>query len=106
MSWLSSFMHPAQPYKDAQKQLDKYYDQSQGFNQPYNQNGLDQGKNIQDMIQKLMNPQGLYDEWSKGYEKSEGAKQAEGMANESGLNAASSMGLMGSSPALQAIQGG
>ena len=106
MSWLSSFMHPGEPYKKAQEQLDKYYNQSQAFNQPYNQNGLNQGQNIQEMIQKLMNPQSLYDEWSKGYEKSEGARQAEGLANESGLNAASSMGLMGSSPALQAIQGG
>lgn len=106
MSWLSSFMHPGKGYEKGQEQLDKYYQQGQDFLQPYNQNGQDQGFNLNEFIQNLMNPEALQNKWSQGYQESDAAKQAEGMATEHGLNAASSMGLMGSSPALQAIQGG
>jgi hypothetical protein len=48
----------------------------------------------------------LQDKWASGYKESEAAKNAQMMAQEHGLGAASSMGLMGSSPALQAIQAG
>ncbi len=113
MSWLSSFLHPERGYKNAQGQLDKYYDeakgyynQGQGYQQPYNTQGQAQTGNLNEYINKLMHPETLQDEWSKGYKESETAKQMEGLANEHGLNTASSMGLMGSSPALQAIQAG
>ncbi len=92
MSWLSSFLHPGRGYDAAQEQLNNYYQQAQG---PLNE-----------YMQNLMNPQALYDKWSNGYKESDAAKAMEGIANEHGLDAASSMGLMGSSPALQAIQAG
>lgn len=106
MSWLSSFLKPGKAYKDAQKQLDKYYGQSQGFLQPYNTQGQEQYSVLQDLIKNLTNPQELLDKWSQGYTESESAKNAERMAQEHGLNAASSMGLMGSNTALDAIQRG
>lgn len=106
MSWFSSFMHPERGYQGAQGELDKYYNQGQGFQQPYNQNGVNQGKNLNDAIQKLMNPGGLRDEWEKNYTTSDAAKNTMNMAQNQGVDAASSLGLTGSSPALQAIQAG
>ena len=106
MSWLSSFMNPGKGYQKGQDQLDKYYNQAQGYQQPYNQNGQDQYNNQQTYIDNLMHPEKLQDDWIKNYHESEAAKQNETMAQEHGLNAASSMGLMGSNTALNAIQSG
>ncbi len=106
MSWLSSFLHPGRGYQAGQEQLDKYYNQAQGALSPYNQQGQSQYGNLNQYIQSLMDPQALQDKWSKGYKESEAAKNAEAMAQEHGLGAASSMGIMGSTPALQAIQAG
>jgi hypothetical protein len=106
MSWLSSFIHPGRAYDKAQAQLDKYYNQGQGYLNPYNQNGVNQGNNLTQMINELSNPAALRDKWEKGYQTSDAAKNAQGMATEHGLDAASSMGLMGSAPALSAIQTG
>jgi len=106
MSWLSSFLNPGKGYEKGQEQLDKYYGQAQGALQPYNQNGQDQYANLQEMLKNLMDPQALQDKWASGYKESEAAKNAEGIAQEHGLDAASSMGLMGSNTALNAIQRG
>jgi len=106
MSWFSSWLHPGRGYADAAAQHDKYYNQAQGYQQPYNTAGQGQIGTLNKGISELTDPQTLYDKWSKGYKESEAAKQMEGLANEHGLNAASSLGLMGSSPALQAIQAG
>lgn len=106
MSWLSSFLHPERGYKAGQEQLNKYYQQAQGYQQPYNQNGINQGTNLGDLIKSLMDPQALQDKWASGYKESDAAKNLEGIAKEHGLDAASSMGLLGSSPALGAIQAG
>jgi hypothetical protein len=106
MSWLSSFLHPERGYDAAQGQLDKYYNQGQGYLQPYNQNGQETYGKYSGAMDKLLNPTALQDEWTKSYQESEAAKQAEAQASQSGLNAAQQMGLGGSTPALQAIQGG
>lgn len=106
MSWLSSFLHPGKGYEKGQEQLDKYYNQSQGYLNPYNQNGQNQYGNLNDIIKNLMDPTELNKKWTESYTESPQAKQAEAMANEHGANAASSMGLMGSNTALQATQAG
>lgn len=106
MSWLSSWMHPGRAYDKGIEQAQQYYNQAQGYQQPYNQNAQDQYGNLNNYIQSLMNPQALQDQWSSGYNESDAAKQTEAMAKQHGLDAASSMGIMGSTPALQAIQSG
>ncbi len=106
MSWLSSFLHPEKSYDKAQKELEKYYNEGQGYLNPYNQNGMETYGKYSGAMDKLLNPAALQDEWSKNYQESDIAKQNEAMATQHGLDAASSMGLMGSSPALQAIQSG
>jgi hypothetical protein len=57
-------------------------------------------------MKRLLDPAALQAEWIKGYNESPSAKNAEAMAQEHGLNAASGLGLMGSNTALNAIQGG
>jgi hypothetical protein len=106
MSWLSSFLHPEKSYDTAQQQLDQYYNQGQGYLNPYNQNGQDAYGGYKGAMDKLLNPAALQDEWSKNYKESDLAKQNEAMASQQGLNAAQQMGLSGSSPAIQAIQSG
>ena len=75
-----SFFNPGKGYEKGQEQLDKYYNQAQGFQQPYNQNGQNQAFNLNDYIQNLMNPEALQDKWASGYKESDSAKQAEEMA--------------------------
>ncbi len=106
MSWLSSFLNPGKGYEKGQEQLDKYFNQAQGALQPYSQNGLDQYANLNDFIKNLMDPQALQDKWASGYQESEAAKNAENLAQQHGVNAASSLGLGGSNTALNAIQSG
>lgn len=106
MSWLSSFLHPEKGYKDAQKKLEKYFQQAQQYQQPYLQHGEEAYGNLSGAMDALLNPEELYSKWASSYEESPAAKFAEELAQTHGLDAASAMGLLGSSPALQAIQGG
>src|SRR5579871_4265535 len=88
MSWLSSFAHPGKGYDKAQKQLDKYYAQSQGFIAPYANNGQQAYTGLSDAMRQLLDPQALQDKWAGGYKESEAAKNAQGIATEHGLDAA------------------
>jgi len=113
MSWLDgignmvdSFMHPEKGYQKGQQQLDKYYNQGQGYLQPYNQFGQDAHGNLSEAMKRLLDPASLQAEWTNGYAESPSAKNAEAMAREHGLDAASGLGLMGSNTALNAIKGG
>lgn len=106
MSWLSSFSHPGKGYDKGQQQLNNYYGQAQNSLQPYNQHGQEQYQNLDEIIKNLINPEELQAKWTQGYSESPSAIQAEKMAQEHGLNAASSMGLMGSNTALNATQAG
>lgn len=106
MSWLSSFTHPGRGYDKAQEQLDKYYNESQGLLNPYNQQGQEQYGNLSDIIKNLMDPTELNKKWIESYTESPQAQQAEKLAMQHGLDVASSMGLMGSNTALQAAQEG
>ncbi len=101
-----SFFNPGRGYEKGQKELDKYYQQAQQYQQPYNQNGQNQYANLNDMIKNLMDPSALNNKWMESYNTSPQAIQAQQMANEHGANAASSMGLMGSNTALNATQAG
>lgn len=106
MSWLSKMFHPERGYDKAQEQLDKYFGQAQGALDPYNQNGQGAYGDIQTAMKALLNPEALQNKWIQNYEESPAAKQAEALAQQHGLNAASGLGLMGSGTALDAIQTG
>ena len=106
MSWLSSFLHPGRQYQAAQDQMQQYYNQAQGAMQPYMQHGQEAYSGLSEAMKNLLDPQALQAQWMEGYETSPQAQFAQQQAQQHGLDAASAMGLMGSTPALQAIQGG
>jgi hypothetical protein len=106
MSWLTDFLHPGRPYENAQNQMQQYFNAGQGMLQPYQQHGLDSYSGLSDAMNALLNPSKLNDQWMKDYHESDAAKFAEERAKNRGLDAASSLGLMGSTPALSAIQRG
>lgn len=101
-----SFMHPEKGYQKAQNALDKYYGESQGYLNPYNQQGQQAYGNLNTAMQKLLNPTALYDEWSSAYAPSEHARLTKERAMNDALRVASSQGLLGSTASQQAIQGG
>ncbi len=110
-SMFSSMMHPERGYKKAGDQMKKYYgeskdlyNQGQGYLNPYNQNGQSQYQRLMDQANALNDPAALQAKWSSGYEKSPYATQLQSEAQSGGLDAASAMGLMGSSGALSNIQ--
>ncbi len=114
MSWLSgipivgnmidSFIHPERGYEDAAKKMEEAWRQAQGFQEPYRQAGLDQMGRLNTAENELLDPSALMAKWMGSYQESPYAQKSMQNAKESGLNAASSMGLMGSSPAIQNIQ--
>lgn len=106
MSWLSNLMHPGRGYESAQDELDKYWQQAQQFQQPFINNAHGVYGGLDEAFRNLLDPSKLQDMWSKNYKESDYAKNLEHELMDRGQNAAQSMGLGGSSSALQAIQGG
>jgi len=104
MGFFDDMFNPGKKYQQAGDVMNQYYNQAQGGLKPYDQMGQQAGNYLQDMMNKFMNPGELESEWSKGYETSPYAQQMMGQAKESGMDAASQMGLMGSSAALNNIQ--
>lgn len=104
MSWLSDLLNPGKGYQGAQDQLTNSYNQANSYMQPYSQFGVGAGNNLQSMLAKLMDPAALQAEWSKGYQESPEAQQAISESKTLGLDAASQMGLGGSSAAVSNIQ--
>lgn len=103
---VNSFLNPQNGYKDAQKETQKGWNQAQDYQKPYWQHGLDQYGNLNNAENSLMNPGELESKWSSGYETSPYAKDMLERNKNAGLDAASSMGLNGSSAALGNIQTG
>ena len=106
MSWLSDFLNPGKAYKQAGEVEQAGYNESKGYRQPFIENGVGAGNNLKDMLNKLMNPGKLQNEWSQGYETSPYAQQLQKQNQTQGLDAASAMGIGGSSAALSNIQKG
>lgn len=106
MSMLSQFLNPGGAYEAAGDEMRQYYDQAQGMMQPYIQHGQDAYGGLSGAMGRLLDPAALQSEWAQGYEESPAARQAQEMAKQSGLSAASGLGLMGSSTALEGIQAG
>src|SRR5690606_28816653 len=106
MGLLSSILHPSRPYRKAAEQSQMYYDQAQSNLAPYQQQGQAAYGDLQGAMQNMLNPEQMYGDWAQGYEKSPYAQMLQQEAMDQGLGAASSMGLMGSSAALNALQRG
>jgi hypothetical protein len=103
---LDSFMHPERGYKEAQKPLKESWNQAQGFQLPFLNNGKAQINPLTDAETKLMHPGDLQNEWASQYEQSPYAQQLLKQNQAQGMDAASAMGLNGSSAAIGNIQQG
>jgi hypothetical protein len=101
-----SFMNPEKGYQKGQEQLDKYYQQGQQYLQPYTQHGEEAYGALNEAQNNLLNPSSLHDRWIQDYNQSEASKIAQARAMEQGNRAASTNGVLGSTPHLQAMQAG
>lgn len=114
MSWISgipivgkgidSYLNPDKGYKDAAKQMQEYFQKAQSFQEPYRAQGLGQIGRLNTAQNELSDPSALLAKWMKSYETSPFAEKSMANAKEAGLSGASSMGLMGSSTALNNIE--
>ncbi len=104
MSWLSQLFHPGRGYDKAKQDTQDAYNKANGRLDTYSQGGADANDKLNKLFEALSNPGKLTDEWGKGYKESDYAKQLGQSSIDKGLNAAGSMGLMGSSAALNNIQ--
>lgn len=103
-SMLNSFLHPEKGYEDAEKQIERAWLESKGYLKPYAEAGSGQLPQLQGAENALLNPEELENKWASGYEMSPYAKEEMERAKNYGLDVASSMGLSGSSGALENIQ--
>ena len=105
-NFLSSFLNPGKAYKKAGQQMDKYYQQGQEVLQPYMQQGQAAYEPLNNAMQALLDPQTLQGNWIDSYQTSPWAKDLMERSMSGGMDVASAMGLLGSTPALQALQAG
>ena len=103
---LYSFLNPGEAYKGAEDEANRSWKEAQGYETPYWQQGINQTGRLNEAENALLDPQALQDKWAKGYETSPYAKQQLAQNKTQGMDAASSMGLMGSSAAIGNIQQG
>lgn len=106
MAWYDPFdiFDPGKGYKEAGKEYEKYYNDAKKYMQPYQEQGLSQIGKLNNAEDLLLDPAKLQSMWSEGYETSPYAKQLQDEASAQGMDAASSMGLLGSSAALENVQ--
>jgi hypothetical protein len=103
---ISSFFDPGEAWDRAGKAENEGYGNAVGYQKPFWQQGQDQYGRLNDAAGKLFDPAALQNEWAKNYETSPYAQQLLKQNQASGLDAASAMGLNGSSAALGNIQQG
>lgn len=103
---INSFLHPEDAYKDAENESNKSWQETQGYSKPWIDQGQAQYGRLNTATGDLLDPTGMENKWSTSYEKSPYAQQMLKENQGAGLDAASSMGLMGSSAAVNNIQTG
>lgn len=101
---LESFFHPEKGYEEAEREFRKAWEQSRATQQPFINQGQSMFPGLQGAYGALLDPEGLLNKWMSGYQTSPYAKQSIANATQSGLDAASQQGLLGSSAATQNIQ--
>lgn len=103
---IGSFLQPEKAYGAAQRAADRGYNKSQDLLRPYDQGGREQYGRLNEATGQLLDPEHLLGKWTEGYEQSPWAQRLNQMNLQQGQEAASSMGLNGSSGALANIQQG
>lgn len=106
INMINSFLHPENAYKKAEQANTQGWNEAKGYETPYWQQGQDQYGRINEAENNLLHPEELYNKWAGNYQQSPYAQQLLNQNLQSGQEAASAMGLGGSSGALQNIQQG
>lgn len=101
---LNSFLN--NPHKGAESGLNQGWKEAQKYQSPFWQHGMDQYDPLNQARQNLMDPSKLQGEWASSYETSPYAKRMLENNMQQGQEAASAMGLNGSSAATGNIQQG
>lgn len=94
------------PNEAATNKTNEAWNDAKQYQQPFLQGGIDQRGLLNQATSDLLSPQKLQDQWISGYQNSPWAKQLLSQNQSSGMDAASAMGLGGSSAALSNIQQG
>jgi hypothetical protein len=101
----SLFGDPSKPYNEAGKEFEKYYNQAREYQQPYYEAGTGAIPQYQDYLKKMSDPAKYINNLTKQYSTSPQEQYAQDQAMRAATNAASSSGLIGSTPyQLQAQQ--
>jgi ABC-type glycerol-3-phosphate transport system permease component len=106
MGFFDDLFHPGNAYKKAGEREKAGYDEAQGYRNPYLEGGKKAGFDLDEFLNQLKNPADLQNEWAQNYQESPYAKQLLEENQGQGLDAASAMGLNGSSGALSNIHRG
>ena len=106
MGFLSSFFDPGQAYAAAADETRAGEQKAQQYLAPWMQQGQAAGTKLSSVLSQLLDPAALQAKWMGSYQMSPQAQQDIQTAREQGLDAASAMGLGGSSAALHELQSG
>ena len=98
------FGDSGKPYEDAMKQYQEWAQKSQGTQQPYLNAGTGAIGDYQKWLQSQQDPSKFINDQMKNYQTSDYAQNLQQQAMNSGQNAASASGLMGSTPMMQEMQ--
>ncbi len=98
------FNKGGQPYKDASKEYNKYFQGAQGFQNPFMQAGQQGMGKYQDWLQGQQDPSAFINKLMGQYQESPFAHNQQQAAMRAGTNAASASGLSGSTPFAQQMQ--
>jgi len=99
-----SFLNPEKGYDKAMDEWKRAYEESKQYGQPFWEAGKGQIPWLNNARDQLFDPGKLQGEWAKGYEMSPEAQDMMNRMREYGGSEASSMGLQGSSAALENSQ--
>lgn len=101
-----SFFNPGDAWRSAQREAAGGWNEAKGYETPFWEQGLGQYGNLSGGINSLLHPEDLFNRFAGSYEESPATKQLIAQNRDQGMEAASAMGLGGSSAALGNIQQG
>lgn len=106
MAFLDFLFDPGKPYRRAQDQYKQGLEEAQKYYEPYLEHGQESGQSLADLMSRLQNPQQFEQELMSGYSLSPMAQDKLARNLQEGQDIAGSLGLGGSSAALQDIYQG
>jgi hypothetical protein len=98
------FSNPSKAYENAGNEYEKYYNQSQGYQEPYYNAGKEAIGGYQDWLHGMENPSEFINKQMGSYNESPYAHYLQQNALRSAQNLGSSNGLSGSTPMMQFMQ--